>query len=284
MAQFATSVPVAHTMWPTVAAFVRREVSWQATPGNELQELILRLKEPSLDLAATMDEKVLRAIASDRAVDINEFLKREGFQIQLTDMGSLNMLYAASVMKLIGKWLESGQTNYYLPSIRKPAFRLTGCAHYEFQGQRIVSVPTRSNFSFLVTRPTGAHGWNMLLDWARMILKMTSVQGNGAVLSMAEIGETKIDVKGLVGMVGGEWQIQEALMAAKFGLTPEMVKFESAFAMSASRGGPMCVNEPEQGDYIADHDLYFALARPGHLLPVVVGLVPTNELANQITR
>jgi len=87
-----------------------------------------------------------------------------------------------------------------------------------------------------------------------------------------------------VGMVGGEWQIQEALMAAKFGLTPEMVKFESAFAMSASRGGPMCVNEPEQGDYIADHDLYFALARPGHLLPVVVGLVPTNELANQITR
>ncbi|KKT39081.1 MAG: hypothetical protein UW26_C0008G0023, partial [Candidatus Collierbacteria bacterium GW2011_GWF1_44_12] len=204
-----------------------------------------------------------------------------------TDAGSLNMLYCAAVMKLLGKFLVPGTSGYYLSKIGKKAFRLgrdSGIKHYMFRPQigesfRIVEVPTMAGFSLLVARPTGVTGWDMLIDWSQMTFFMKEVEGNGVILPSAQIDEAKVDVKALVGMTGGEWMIQEALMAAKFGLTRKEVKFEAAFAFSAKRAvDPR--HDPEPDDYVADHDLYFALVRQGHILPIAVGLIPSEELSD----
>ncbi|HBA36308.1 MAG: hypothetical protein UW35_C0029G0002 [Candidatus Collierbacteria bacterium GW2011_GWF2_44_15] len=287
MATFATSVPVAYALWPTSTQYLGSEIPWGADPNNSLQRLMITLKDPSLALASTMDNSVLRACASNSAAVVNKFLRDEKFTIQLTDAGSLNMLYCAAVMKLLGKFLVPGTSGYYLSKIGKKAFRLgrdSGIKHYMFRPQigesfRIVEVPTMAGFSLLVARPTGVTGWDMLIDWSQMTFFMKEVEGNGVILPSAQIDEAKVDVKALVGMTGGEWMIQEALMAAKFGLTRKEVKFEAAFAFSAKRAvDPR--HDPEPDDYVADHDLYFALVRQGHILPIAVGLIPSEELSD----
>jgi hypothetical protein len=81
------------------------------------------------------------------------------------------------------------------------------------------------------------------------------------------------------GMSGSGWTIAQAVMAAKFSLTPSEVSFEAAFAYGAKRG-ISSIRNAEVGDYIADHPLYFALAKKGHLLPLAVGLIGQDDLSN----
>ncbi len=284
MSEFATSVPIAHGLW-VAPKDVGLDISWKANKGSYLQELMIMLKKPSLALAETMDRRVLRSVADNKASTANDFLKKEGFSIQLTDMGSLNMLYVAAVMKLMGEFFVSGVTGYWLETIEKKGFRLSpraGVAHYVYApgDLHVVEIPTTGDFSLMVARPSGVSGWKMLADWARIFLEMKQIDGRGVVLPQAKIDEASVNVKQLIGMSGEGWVIQEALMAAKFGLSNTMVKFEAAFAMSAKRGAKP-VQIPEEGDYIADHDLYFALRRTGHLLPIAAGIVPAAELSDE---
>ena len=282
MADFATTIPVAHGLWRAPEKFLGLEIPWEATPWNYLQEMIVYNKAASLELAAMLGPKVIRSEASNKANLVNRFLREEGFNIQLTDQGEMGMLYVASVMKLLGRFFAMGETGYWLPIIKKPAFRLGKEANvrlYKSDGRRVAEIPTRGGFSLLVTRPTESSGFHMISDWHRIISEMKLTRGNGVVLPMAKVDEAAIDVKALVGMSGGGWQIMEAIMAAKFALTPQEVKFESAFAYSARKGVAMRP-DPEDGDYVADHPLYFALAKHGHLLPLAVGHVGADELYN----
>lgn len=284
MADFATTVPVAQALWPAAEGFLNQDLLWQATPGNRLQELVVGLKDPSLALAKTLTEKQLASSASNVVAVVNEFLKAQGFSLQLRDAGVSRMIYAAAVMKLLGNWVHGGQTDYHLNDIEKPGFRLPGdgLKHFVYQGQTVVVVPTDGGFSFLVTRPTGASGFSMLNDWQTILHGMKPTTGNGLILPMADIGETKVDVSALEGMTTVDlWKVQEAIMAAKFGLTPRHVKFEAAFAFSAKSFGISDGNEPKAGDYVADHALYFSMVKTGHWLPLAAGLVPVVELSDK---
>lgn len=283
---FATTVPMAHALWPVAEAELNQRLDWTAQPGKKLQELILRLKNPSLALAATLSAKELASCAARTAAPVNEFLHSKGFHgMDLADRGSVNMIYAASVMKLLGPWLNHGQKGFRLEKIRKPGFRLPGdgLKHFICRGNRVVVVPTSGGFSFLVTKPTGAIGFDMLEDWTAILHSMKPTAGNGLVLPMAAINETKINVGELEGLHTPEalspWVVEEALMAAKFGLTPSMVKFEAAFAFSARCLG-IDFAEPEAEDYWADHPLYFSLVKSGHWLPLAAGLVDPADLSD----
>lgn len=284
MTSFATTVPVAEALWTASEEFTGEMMQWRAVQGNRLQKLVIDLMIPSLNLTSTLSEEELSACASNHASKVNQFLRSKGFSLELPDLGSVNMLYAAAVLKLLGCWHVPGENGYKLREIGKPGFRLSsdsGLRHFTALGQTVVVVPTTGGFSFLVTRPTGVTGFEMLTDWEKIVRALTPSAGNGLILPMAAIDETKVDVDDLKGMGTSDhkWVIQEALMAAKFGLTPIQVKFEAAFAYSAKRMAHE-VEQPEQGDYIADHPLYFALVKRGHYLPLAAGLVDVADLSD----
>lgn len=287
MADFATTVPIAQALWPAAEAYLHRQLVWvSSSDGNRLQELIVALKDPSLALAWPLIERgELTAKASSVCAEINKFLEDNGFSLQLQDRGSLNVLYVASILKLLGKFNIPGETDYFLPRINKPAFRLemqAGVTHFIFNGQTVVAVPTSGDFHFLLTKPTGTTGFDMLADWQKILHGMHKVQGNGVILPFVQIGETEVGVSSLAGIKTDDerWKIEEALVAVKFSLTPIRVRFEAAFASSLRFMGISPYHEPEWGDYVADHSLYFALVRSGNWLPLVVGLVDANELSD----
>ncbi|HEX9007643.1 MAG TPA: hypothetical protein VF837_00065 [Patescibacteria group bacterium] len=286
MTSFFTTIPVAHALW-NAPREMNLTLDWQANSGVPLQEMTVRFKDESLELAGTLGEKELTSKASNRASVVNQYLRDGGFgNIQLTDIGVLNRLYAAAILKLLGEFYEIGKVDYNLPIIHRPGFRLSKNAkvrHFNYGGQTVVEIPTKSNFSLLVTRPTGVNDFRMVEDWKSIIAGMKLSTGNGVILPMAQIDSAKIDVSSMKGLWSdssqGIWQIEEALMAAKFALTRASVKFEAAFAYSAKCLGLDPEHAPEPGDYVADHALYFALAKPRYLLPLAVGLVDVTDLS-----
>ena len=279
----ATTVNVADALW-NAGSSKGMHFNWEA--GNDwLQQMIVGCKAPSLRLATMLNSNQLISCASDICREVNEFLANNGFpDVQLMDGGSRGMFYMASILKLLGSFFMMGKSGYELPEIGKPAFRLgsgsgvrQGCAA---NGQIVVQIPTNGNFDLWVTRPTGVVGFNMVTDWAEILEGIETTWIGGVILPMASIDSMPIDVTGLVGMRSGGWQIGEAKMAAKFSLTPDMVKFESAFACSAKRC-MASVTLPEEGDYLADHPLYFALAIRDMPWPLAVGIVDVPDLADE---
>lgn len=281
-----TTVPLAHALWPVPEKRLGYPMRW-LPDASYLQQLVVRLKAKSLLLAACLDEEQMAAVASNICAEVNAFLKAQGFNIQLKDLGSMNMLYVAAVMKLCGYFETPGVTGYHLKKIARPGFRLRGhiLEHYQYGAQHVVSVATTGGFNMLITSPIAAQGFEKLEAWEEIRGAMRRTSGNGLVLPMADIGETEVDVEDLVGMVTiNNWRIMEALMATKFKLTPDMVSMEAAFAYSMAKGCIMMEEgrEPEANDYVADHDLEIALVHPNEkltLLPFGAAYVPANRLA-----
>lgn len=284
MTNFATLLPVAEALWPAAKDFLGYSPTWTPTLGKSLQELVCRKKNDALALALTLKHpEEMARIASNVCQVVNDFLKVQNFSLQLRDEGSVNMFYAAAVMKLLGEFKVPAEIDYYLPKINKPAMRFgseSGVKFFVFDGKRIASIPTKAGFSLLITEPRKETGFGMVEDWEIILRGMKSVQCNGAIIPMSVIDEMKIDVSGLQGMSApGPWIIQEALMAARFALTPKYVKFESAFAYSSRKGGDR--NEALVGDFVADFEPYIALAKPGNFHPLATGLIEIKNLSDK---
>ncbi len=293
-ASFATVYPIAKCLWPETEKFLGHELNWEFNEARPLQRMMRILREPAMSGLESFSPGELKAVSADNVNVINRFLRENGFRnMNLTDMGSgSNFMYLAAAMKLLGEYLQYGEKGHYLPKISRKAFRLgkeAGVKHFQYGDKVVVEIPTKGNFSLLVTSPfEKALGWEMVLPWAIAIRSITTSRpldtGNGVILSMANIDETPMDVSDLVGMTAGDWVVCQAKMAAKFSLTPFQVKFESAFAMGAMRGGGHAKPAVQPGDYVADHDLAFAIMRKGQVLPLVAGLVPVADLANEDLR
>ena len=290
MTSFATLIPPVHALYPVVEKKLGKSMNWE--PRNDLQSLLVTKKDQVLALVDTLNSEQLMSAVSNICEEVNRFLRDNGFpSVQLTDQGSTRMLYVASVLKLLGRFYVPGEVDYHLEAINKPAFRLpdtAGVIQFKYGNRKVLVVPTGSNFSLVVTEPTGVTGFDMLGDWDDILhnIRGNRVDSNGAVLPMVKIEETSIDVSELVGMssVDPYWVITQALMAAKFSLTPQEVKFEAAFSAAMRKGGVEDFNRPEKDDYVADHPLYFALVRSGHYMPLVAGLVDVKDLSNIVVR
>lgn len=281
---FFTTIPIEAALYVAAQEYLHRPMNWQAEPGNRLQQLIVELKEASLKAAAGLSMEQLSSCASNICAAVNAYLEANGFNMKLEDAGSTNMIYAAAILKLAGEFMQAGETEYTLPQIDKPGFRLSkraGVKHFDFNGRRVVTVETQGGFKFAVTSPTGTTGFDMIREWQSILMDMVEVEGNGVILPMAKIGETAVDVSGLQGLYTPDgWVVQQALMAAKFLLSPTKVDFEAAFAFSARYFSIPQQQDPEEGDYFADHPLNFALYVPGQTLPLAVGLVAVEDLSD----
>lgn len=281
MADFASSVVVNHALYVAMSeAF--GTVEWE--PNNDFQRMMIRHGSDSLLTALQLTSDQLFSKAAHDAETVNLFLRENEFALQLQDLGSgPKMAYVASILKLMGKFFERGLIGYHLPKAGKPAFRLgksAGITHFDAKGKWLVRIPTNGGFDFWLTSPNHAHGFSMIDDWISMLRMIKLKNGRGVILPMATIGETLVDISGLVGMRSGDIILQQALAAAKFALTPEMVRFEMAAAMSAKRG--MAIEmRPLTDDYVADHALYFALAirDMNPLMPLAVGMVDMDEFS-----
>lgn len=283
MTSFATLEPVAEALWPAAEKFLGHSMNWIPNPGNYLQELVVAYKEPALKLALTLDSDQLSAIASNICQKVNDYLEANKFSFRLRDEGPTGMFYAASVMKLFGEFFQEAGTGYWLRKIGKPAMRFSkqaGVRHFRFDGKPLVVIPTNGGFSLLVTEPTKATGFDMLPDWEKMLHGMKETVGDGAVLPMSVVNEMSIDVSALHGMrTLDPWIVEQALMAARFALTPKYVKFEAAFAYSSRKGIDQTEAQPD--DFVADFPPYIALVKSGHWLPLATGLIDVNDLSDQ---
>ena len=284
MTTFFTPVAVSEALWNAPRVMMQMNLNWQANKGNAMQEMIVRTKAESLELAATLKGKQLTSIASDHVERVNKFLKDGGFDIQLRNMGVKDCLYAAAIIEMLGEFNQPGLIGYRLSKIGKPGVRLgkeAGVKTFEYQGQKVIEIPTTSGFSLMITKPTGTVDFKMLEEWKEILKGMKAISGNGIVFPRTIIDSVKIDVSAIRGMYSGSWAIQETALAAKFTLTEKEVMFKAAFAYGAKRAAIKLNNNPESKDYLADHGLQIALAKRGYLLPYAVGLVDPEHLSDE---
>lgn len=285
MAKFGSSVVVAHAL-DQIEKLFGADLNWVGS--NSFQKLVLSHLVASREAGKTLTKEQLFGVASHSCQPVNEFLVSNGFEsIQLADLGTgLHMAYVASIMKLLGNWLNPGNTGYVLPGSKKPAFRFApsgGLHHFVSKsGQHMVCVQTDSGLDMWLVNgiKSEGNGFDMISKWQELISGSKMVIRNGAVLPFVAIEQAKVDIKDLAGMRAGQVVIQEALAAANFKLTPMYVKFEMAVAMSAKTLS-YDMDTPEDGDFVVGDHLNFAITPRGVFdMPLAVGQVPSSEFSN----
>lgn len=285
MAKFGSTVVVAHAL-DEIGKLFGAELNWVG--GNSFQKHVLSHLAASRDAGKALIKEQLFGMASHSCRPVNEFLVSNGFEsIQLTDLGSgQHMAYVASIMKLLGNWLNPGNSGYVLPHSKKPAFRFApsgGLHHFVSKsGQPMVCIQTDSRFDMWLVNDmdTQGNGFDMIEKWQELISGSEMVIRNGAVLPFVGIEQAKVDIKDLAGMRAGQVVIQEALAAANFKLTPIYVKFEMAVALSAKTLS-LDNDSPEDGDFVVGDHLNFAITPRGVFdIPLAVGQVPASEFSD----
>lgn len=284
MAKFGSSVVVTHAL-DQIGKLFKQDLEWQAS--GEFQSLVLSHLVASREVGQTLTKEQILGMSAHSCGPVNAFLASNGFEsIQLADLGSgPHMAYVASIMKLLGNWLDYGNTGYVLPGSKKPAFRFSpskNLFHYVSKsGQHMVCVQTDSEFDMWLVNDMNSegNGFDMIAKWQTLLAGAKMTTGNGAVLPFVAIEQAKVDIKDLAGMRAGQVVIQEALAAANFKLTPMFIKFEMAVALSAKTMS-LDIESPEPGDFVVGDHLNFALTRRGLLsMPLAVGQVPASEFS-----
>lgn len=284
MAKFGSTVVITNAL-DQIGNCSGEDLEWQAS--GEFQSLVLSHLVASREAGQTLTKEQILGMSAHSCGPVNAFLALNGFEsIQLADLGSgPHMAYAASIMKLLGNWLDYGNTGYALlvpknqPFVFRPSKNLF---HYVSEsGQRMVCVQTDSGFDMWLVNDmkSAGNGFDMIAKWQTLLAGAKITTGNGAVLPFVAIEQAKGDIKDLAGMRAGQVVIQEALAAANFKLTPMFIKFEMAVALSA-KSMSLDMESPEPDDFVVGDHLNFALTRRGILsMPLAVGQVPASEFS-----
>jgi hypothetical protein len=212
----------------------------------------------------------LRSKASLELKAINQWLKDDGFDIQLdpVDAG----FYVASILKLLVEWLKVGKKRNITGKrngTRYPGvFLEKGVEIYrdlDIHPFPVACIDTKNGdvvkMAIIDAVPEGAFG---LHDLTQTLNKVTSPDQNkeDVVFPMVEL-DVKPNISWICGMKLEEYWIQQALQQTKFRMNEKGAKVESAVAMSFRKGMAFDAKQP----YVIDRPFLLWIERPGMTIP-----------------
>jgi hypothetical protein len=251
-------------------------------PKNEMQESLLApdLWQTTVSALDKLSTDELMYTASWRAEDINEFLRREKFNIQLDSWPDDHMSFGiAGILKLLCHWMQPGERDYEVGK-RSKAFRLHDYLRffdYGVSGETGVAIQTRNgDWVHIVHAPRSLSDFALVRYAVETTKKAKRIDRYpGVILPQWEFKQ-RVDVD-LVGLNTTDaaknfWWLTQALFEGKSGFGPEGMSFKAAFAAGATRGISL-VKKPHEGDLVVDYPLIASIWRPSAGAQIPLGVV-----------
>jgi len=273
-------VTIVHAV-KTAEVFLGKDRVWSSTNPDQ-QQFLRWLKEYAKDV---MEMKDIKAKASKSVVELNAFLKENGFDIQLEAFRDPEGFGVVSILDRLVNWLTTGEDRTVrVDGKTYPAFRLTEGVEFwntSDSPNPIVKIQTKSGDTVCLT-----FGDQELegVELAKKILHIVQAEKipNWDSYDGVIIPDVMIDMKPsldwLLGMSTRDekdqtWFISQALQQAKFAMNKLGARIKVATAIAMSRGLPP---EPKP-DLIFDRPFYLWIeGREGSKLPMAMIYVDTD--------
>ncbi len=264
-------------------------LTWNAK--NQMQNDLLApdLWVPTVAAFDKLTADELASVASWNADVINEFLRREKFEIQLQPWPPDRKTFGiAGKIKLRGHWTQQGDKGYTVAS-RKKAFRLDrGLRFFDYgvRGETGVAIPTREGDWVHIVRAPSALSHFDLIRYAMQTTKNAkpSTRYKGVILPQWSFQE-KVDVSGLIGLntidaADNHWKLVQALMEGKSAFGLDGMSFKAAFAAAVLRESMMIGKEPRPGDLVVDYPLVMSIWRTNVQLPLGAVMIEPDDFSD----
>jgi hypothetical protein len=264
-------------------------LSWR--PGRHptrLQEQLVEAWGYLLVAYEDVDPSEMDAIAHWHVEPVNRKLAEWGCDIRLDPAGTGKLVfYLAALVEFTRRWLEEGESGYWLPKAEKPAFALNteqhGLQFSSYRGSPVVVIPVQEGGWVFVTEAREELSRFDLFEkcleiWTR---KEPISEYPGVVLPYWNIAHHEVDVSPLCGLEATDvanqiWWIAQALMECDCSFCLDGTYFKAAFAAALKRAFSM---PKDPGDYLVmDHDLYYAMVSPKRFI-IAVGYIPVSAFS-----
>lgn len=263
---------------------------WNAS--NKMQEMLLApdLWVPTVAAFGKLTSDELASVASWNADDINAFLRREKFEIQLSPWPLDRKTFGiAGLIKLLGHWTQRGDKGYHV-AVYKKAFRLDrGLRFFDYgaHGETGVAIPTAEGDWVHIVRAHKAMSHFELIRYAMDTTKKSklSTRYTGAILPQWSFQE-KVDVSELIGLntvdvADNHWRLVQALMEGKSAFGLDGMSFKAAFAAAVYREAFMKKREPQPTDLVVDYPLVMSIWRAGVQIPLGAVMIEPKDFSDE---
>lgn len=269
-------------------------LQWRATRGKHLQFDLIDTNywDPTVRALAGFGPDELSAVAHWDVEFINRFLRKAGYDIQLSPWNSEDRrtFGIAAQIKLQRHWRTPGVTGYYLNDWRS-AFRLdqqrAGVEFFKSRDNRVVvRIPTsvRSDYVCVTSAPYMKTHFALLELCMKAQDRMTPYDKFRGVILPNWAFQQEVDVTGLIGLcaedaTGQTWRLVQALMEGSSTFCAAGTSFKAAFAAAVGRESAHPQREPQTDDHIADYDLAMWIMRDGVMVPLSAVYVAKSEFS-----
>ena len=227
---------------------------------------------------------MVKGISSKSAAEINAFLKKEGFDIQLNEWVDPYMFGAASVFRLLVNWKKPGKTGFNVRD-EYPAFQINqknqGLLFSQIEGEEYPTliIPTSDDDTFLFIHPRAEHVGDVQKthELSKVIAHLKpdlSHEYDTAVIPCVDL-DVKPDVNWLTGIArsGAGASVGSQLMQVKQQVRAKM-NHEGAFVESATAGAMRLtafVQQPKV--FVVDQPFYMVFVKSINRRPVPLATI-----------
>ena len=281
-------------IYPIVTALVKAEEligpgrSWRAT--NQAQERFLKESfEPCRKESGSIAE--IESIASFRAEEINRFLSKRGFKIQLRPFAQNTQwkeFGVASVLDLLVKWLKPGKAttlktsdgqSYAAARQDTEVSSFYRAAGHDYPIAQLKT--TSSDLVFLTRLDHAAADFELLHYTRRLVDSIEPINDySGVVFPMVDLKQ-EVDVSWLIDLEsssasGQPVKITQALQETHLALNEKGARAKSAFAATIVQAA----YRTPRPDLIIDGPFLIWFERPGLSEPLFVGHITKEDWKN----
>jgi len=276
--------------YPIVTALIAAERfigpnrQWKTVEDPPLSVKQERFLKEVFDTCRGEEIPEIESLASQKVEEINEFLRKKGFSIQLESFSS-DAFGVASVLDLIVEWVLKGEVTVVETDDdrRFPGVRISeGNVHFlRFSEHKepIACLPTKSGdrvFMTMFDQPP--EGFDLVAEVEKLshATRLSSEFG-GLVFPMVDLNQ-EVDISWLVGLnttdeVGKFWFVAQALQQTIFKMNEIGARVQSAVAMAFEKGIP-------NPDYIINRPFLIWIERDGISKPLFVGHITQEDWRN----
>lgn len=278
------------TLYPIIEGISRAEDilgknrNWLSQ--NDLQQRFLDIFAKGRDEVVTMQD-ILESLVSWNVSDINEFLKKRGFDIKL-EQGDGETFYLAAVLELLIYWIVSG-TDIAIAAQNQETYEGVLMDHegLEYFGARshqhpIVGLHTQSqDLVYMSMLDLPLDGFDLLDKAQELSSTMKPIYDYGdLVFPMVDLNQL-VDVSWLLGMrttaeSGKKAKITQAKQQTIIKLNKDGALIKSGFAAAITLEAFIAV-KPE---HIIDRPFLFWVQRSGLSIPLVSAWIDFEDWKN----
>ncbi len=273
--------------------FLGFEGSWQAF--NAEQQVLMEKYWPFRTQLERLLPEESRSIASADIAEINQFLKDNGFNIQLRNNGR-GGFRVASILKIMLKWKKPGtETILETDTGSYPAVYMKAENNAEFSiakssnGGNVLMVKAENGDTvYMQPHENAIHGDEPLKEFklieygkdlvTQELVSLTSYY-EGALFPMVDLDQSS-EIDWLLGLAKSSYMISQALYQTKFQMNEKGAIAQSAVALLFERS---CHQVRYKPTFKIDKPFYLWIVRDGVSVPLFAAYIDTGDWKKRLS-